>query len=301
MKLDYLREFTVAARSAELQKAADELGISLSSLSKHMKSLEQELGVPLFVRARHTTLSRYGRIMLPYAKELTALQDEYIADFSGERSFSSGEIRLGISTIQFKERTGRFIEDFMLTTPSTKISTIEAGNSELCRLVKERKCDMAFVRSSTLLQRDPELVYYPFCVDRLVAFMHPDHPLAKAESVNFYHLVGEKILLRSENSTIYRICMAECEKLGIKLDITCAGSFAIHEMVRRGEGITLYLAKPVASDADPQIAIVPISPEIYSNVDLVFRRDGMTDSCETFFRFLQSHFLSTNISPAARP
>ena len=113
MKFEYLREFIVAARSQELQQAAAELGISLSSLSKHLKSLELEIGAPLFVRARRTVLSHYGRILLPYAQELVALQDEYRADFSGGVN-SSGELTVALSPIQFRERSGQVIEEFML-------------------------------------------------------------------------------------------------------------------------------------------------------------------------------------------
>ncbi len=294
MKFEYLREFIVAARSTELQQAAAELGISLSSLSKHLKSLELEIGAPLFIRARRTVLSHYGRILLPYAQELVALQDEYRADFSGGSSRSTGELTIGLSSIQFRERSGQMIEEFMLTNPSILIHTVEYGNSELCEQLLARQCDVALVRTQPLLERNADLVYYPFCVDHMVAFLPQEHPLSHAESIGFEQLRSEKILLRSENSTVARVVRRECEALGFEPEIRYVGSFAVYDMIRRGEGITLYLAPPISEDYGVPLAIVPIAPTVLSNMDIVVRREPLSTPLETFLRFVMERALTQN-------
>ena len=96
MKFDYLREFVAAAQSEEMQQCAKELGISPSVLSKHMKAIEQELGVPLFMRSRKTELSPYGKILLPYAKELVKIQDDYEQDFSEQNEEVSPKLVVGL-------------------------------------------------------------------------------------------------------------------------------------------------------------------------------------------------------------
>lgn len=293
MKFEYLREFIVAARSQELQQAAAELGISLSSLSKHLKSLELEIGAPLFVRARRTVLSHYGRILLPYAQELVALQDEYRADFSGGVN-SSGELTVALSSIQFRERSGQVIEEFMLTNPSVLLHTVEFGNSELSGQLLSGRCDVAFIRSQPTLERDSALVYYPFCSDRLVAFLPPEHPLAAAESLGFEQLRQEKILLRSENSAIARVVKRECAALGFEPEISYVSSFAIYDMVRRGEGISLYLAQPVSHDYGMPLAIVPVEPPVVSCMDVVVRREPLSPPAEAFLRFVLERALTQN-------
>ena len=294
MKFEYLREFIVAARSTELQQAAAELGISLSSLSKHLKSLELEIGAPLFIRARRTVLSHYGRILLPYAQELVALQDEYRADFSGGGPRSSGELTIGLSPIQFRERGGQLIEEFMLTNPSILIHTVEFGNSELCEQLLGRQCDVALIRTQPQLERNTDLVYYPFCVDHMVAFLPQEHPLSGAESIGFEQLRSEKILLRSENSTVARVVKRECEALGFEPELRYVGSFAVYDMIRRGEGITLYLAPPILEDYGTPLAIVPITPTVLSNMDIVVRREPLSAPLETFLRFMMERALTQN-------
>lgn len=272
MKFDYLREFVAAAHSKEMQLCAKELNISPSVLSKHIKSIEQELGVSLFLRSRKKELSPYGKILLPYAQELVKVQDDYLRDFSGNVTEVPPKLLVGLSPIQFRERSGQLMEKFILQHPQ-EVLIREADNSALCQMVRNGEIDMAFVRTQPDLHRDPELVYVPFCSDPMVVFLPLEHPLARASSVTIEDLKDEHILLRSEKSTISRVYTAKCAELGITPDISYhASSYAGYDLARRGEGITLYLAPP----ADPsrnqsQLAYVPIHPEIVSFVDLVFR------------------------------
>lgn len=271
LKFDYLKEFVSAAGSEEMQQSARELGISPSVLSKHIKSLEQELGVPLFTRSRKTELSPYGKILLPYAKELVKLQEEYLHDFSMSSSGESPKLVVGLSPIQFRERSGQLIEKFMLRYPKD-VQMREADNSKLCQMVADGLLDMAFVRTQPELHRNPELIYMPYCADHMVAFLPPDHQLANAPNITIEDLKNEHILLRSDKSTIYRVYTAACAKLGFEPNISFASTFIIYDMVRRGDGITLYLAPPADTKrSQQQLAIVPIRPSITSFVDIVFR------------------------------
>lgn len=271
MKFDYLREFVEAAQSEEMQQCARSLGISPSVLSKHIKSLEQELGVPLFMRSRKTELSPYGKILLPYAKELIKVQDDYIRDFSGNAQPVAPRLVVGMSSIQFRERSGQLMENFILQHPQ-EIQIREADNAALCRMVADGEIDIAFVRTQPELHRDPELVYVPFCSDPMVAFMPADHPLANQPSVTIQDLKDEHIILRSENSTVYRVYTEKCAQAGIVPSISFESTYVGYDRVRRGEGVTLYLAPPTsAKRSQQQLAIVPIHPHIISFVDVVFR------------------------------
>ena len=271
MKFDYLREFAAAAQSKEMQQCAKELGISPSVLSKHIKSLEQELGVPLFMRSRKTELSPYGKILLPYAKELSKLQDDYLLDFSREAKDVAPKLVVGLSSIQFRERSGQLMERFALQHPQ-EVQIREADNACLCRMVADGEIDVAFVRTQPDLNRNPELIYMPFCSDSMVAFLPPEHPLAEKPHVTIDDLKNEHILLRSKNSAISQVYAQKCAEQGFVPSITFHGSYVAYDMARRGEGITLYLAPPAGAKRSQQpLAVVPIHPPIISYVDVVFR------------------------------
>ncbi len=272
MKFDYLREFVAAAESEEMQIAAKELSISPSVLSKHIKSIEQELGVPLFLRSRKTQLTPYGKCLLPYARELVKVQDDYLQDLQEHPTAERPRLTIGLSTIQFRERSGQLVENFVQQHPQD-VQLREADNAVLCQMVASGEIDMAFVRTQAEMRRNPELVYIPFCTDSMVAFLPLEHPLAQRKSVTFEDLKDEHIILRAEKTSIAQLVKAKFAELGITPNISyCNSYFISYDLMRRGEGITLYLATPASANrSNNQIAYVPVYPPITSFIDVVFR------------------------------
>lgn len=64
--LAWFRAFEAAARRLSFTAAAEEIGMTQSAVSQHVKSLETSLGVALFIRrARGLTLTDDGRKLLP--------------------------------------------------------------------------------------------------------------------------------------------------------------------------------------------------------------------------------------------
>jgi len=64
--LTWFRSFEAAARTLSFTSAAEEIGLTQSAVSQQVKSLEQRLGVPLFIRKpRSLALTDEGRKLLP--------------------------------------------------------------------------------------------------------------------------------------------------------------------------------------------------------------------------------------------
>ncbi len=74
MSLAQLEYFVAVAEEEHLTRAAARLHISQPPLTRHMKSLEQELGVPLFARtARGMKLLPAGEVLLQRARQILGL------------------------------------------------------------------------------------------------------------------------------------------------------------------------------------------------------------------------------------
>lgn len=81
--LNALRAFEAMARSGSATRAAEELCVTHSAVSRQVKALEAQLGVRLFEGPRHAlTLTRAGRDLLP---GLTAAFDGIAAAVAGAR------------------------------------------------------------------------------------------------------------------------------------------------------------------------------------------------------------------------
>ncbi|MEO0426171.1 MAG: LysR family transcriptional regulator [Pseudomonadota bacterium] len=81
--LPWLRSFECAARRLNFTAAADELGLTQSAVSQHIRGLEQRLGVPLFGRKpRGLTLTDEGRRLLPDVSAALSLLAEATDSFA---------------------------------------------------------------------------------------------------------------------------------------------------------------------------------------------------------------------------
>src|SRR5207247_1367931 len=73
MTIRQLEVFLGVAHAQSFSRAAERIHLSQPTLSEHMRELEDELGVPLFVRhARSVSLSEAGRVFSDYATRVVA-------------------------------------------------------------------------------------------------------------------------------------------------------------------------------------------------------------------------------------
>ena len=87
MNLTDLRVFTVVARHDSLYAAGEELHLTPSAVSKALRRLEEELGLPLFDRStRQLVLNERGLLLLDRARTLLDLAEQARIDLQGERA-----------------------------------------------------------------------------------------------------------------------------------------------------------------------------------------------------------------------
>ncbi|KJK50084.1 LysR family transcriptional regulator, partial [Lentzea aerocolonigenes] len=73
MDSEAVRSFVVAAELGQVQRTADELGVTQQAVSKRIAALERELEVRLFARTpRGVELTPDGRAFLPHARAVVA-------------------------------------------------------------------------------------------------------------------------------------------------------------------------------------------------------------------------------------
>ena len=80
MKIQSLREFIALSEVKNFNQAAERVFLSQPTLSRHIKELEDELGVSLFSRStRHVYLTEFGEFFLPYARLIVKAETEFLA------------------------------------------------------------------------------------------------------------------------------------------------------------------------------------------------------------------------------
>jgi len=133
--LHALAVFEAAARHNSFTKAADELCVTHSAISHHIKHLEEHLGVRLFVRlSRAVVLTNEGRSFLAEVK--TALEALEAASLKISRSESTRTLRVNVlQPFAGNWLVGR-LEQFLQDHPEIDLE-IEATQREDARALDE--------------------------------------------------------------------------------------------------------------------------------------------------------------------
>ena len=93
--LDHLRSFEAVARRAGFGAAAEELHVTQSAVSRQIKSLEEELGAPLFTRGtRRVELTQAGQLLLRAITPALARIDGAVRQIRQQR----GRAQVSLST-----------------------------------------------------------------------------------------------------------------------------------------------------------------------------------------------------------
>lgn len=297
MDIAYFRELVILAETQNYWAAAERLFISQSSLSKHIKTLEKQLGAQLFERtSRKVELTEFGKLMLPYAQSVAKLQYEYE---SAAYSYLYRESEpLNIATIPVFARyniTDALIQ-FQQNHPTIQINIQEADTLQVRDWLLERKCHLAIFRDSTAyLEHDPDkesqIVKIPYCKDQLVAVLPPDHPLAQEDHIELSQLSTECFALIQQETMPYTLCMRVCREAGFTPHVvfTSHSLEAILDMVRKGRCIALLFSKhirfpnQIEFDVKPPFATVPIVPEIWTTICLGYLKNDKLCPAATHF------------------
>ena len=197
MTIIQLRCFVEVAQELNYAKAASNLFISQPAVSRHIISLENDLGVQLFVRSRHhVALTSAGNLFYSEAKDILEridLSKHSILSNPGEETLNVGcvsSIRIdGLSKIYAK---------YHAKMPHVCINNTEITASDYRRVSSGDHLDVAFVPSSLkghLSYKEASLNYYTLYRGTLCCVMRADHRLVSKERITFHDLQGETLIL----------------------------------------------------------------------------------------------------------
>ncbi len=171
MTVRHMRIFkTVCENGYSITKAAEKLNMTQPAVSLAISELESYYGVKLFDRiSRRLYISEAGRLFLEYSDTITLTFDDMEKRI---RSWDkSGKIRVGASISIGAMLMPKFVKEFNLEYPDTKVNVIINRSEELESFIMENKLDFALVEG---IIHDTNLIYEDFMEDRLALVVSSD-------------------------------------------------------------------------------------------------------------------------------
>lgn len=274
MDIKYIKDFVVLAEVANYLEASEQLFISQSSLTRHIQQLEKDIGTQLFDRTtRKVALNKYGQMFLPYANKIVQIQYEYETAFYNALKNVHSCINIGSIPSMVQYNITDLLIKFKKENTNFTLNVIEAESHNLKDMLRQNKCELAFVREVN--DTDNEFVKIPYSIDTMVAVFPIDHPLARLEYVSMNQLKNEKFILLPEHSIMYELCINECRKAGFDPNIVFTGNRGenLIDMVSKGAGCAMLMKRPAVFLSNPNTILVDIIPSITTKIILLHKKN----------------------------
>ncbi len=253
MDIRQLRTFLEAARLGSFKRAAAAVHLVQSSVSAQMRTLEEEIGAPLFERRpRKVLLTATGESLLPYAERIVGLAEEAVGSL-GASARPCGRLTICSSESLAGHRLPEVLQGFRLEHPQVRLILKPASYAEIKNYLAEDRADLAFVIGAPL--REPRFEAEILRREDMVIVTPPGHRLAGRSGVRARDLEGETIIY-SGPSCSYR--------LSFEKSLTACGcapsswmEFSSVEAIKRcvatGLGVALLPAVSVEQEARKNI------------------------------------------------
>ncbi|MFF5970958.1 LysR substrate-binding domain-containing protein [Streptomyces sp. NPDC012769] len=154
-----LRTFLAVAQTLSFTQAARRLGLRQSTVSQHVRRLEEATGRPLFVRDTHgVELTEDGEAMLGFARTILEAHERASAFFTGTRL--RGRLRFGASEDFVTTRLPEILEAFRREHPEVDLElTVELSGTLQSRLEAGRLDLILAKRRGGTVSEGEELVW----------------------------------------------------------------------------------------------------------------------------------------------
>ncbi len=189
MELRHLRYFVAVAEEGSLTVAAEKrLHTAQPSLSRQIRDLEYEVGVPLLTRSVHgVALTAGGRAFLDHAR-LALTQSEAAIEAARRAAQPAKQVfAMGFTTGQEVDWLPRATSLLRGELANIEIRVSSDHSATLVNELMQGKLDIAIVRAEKI----PDIEIRVIAQEPLVAILPSDHRLARLKSVDVRDFAGE--------------------------------------------------------------------------------------------------------------
>lgn len=196
-KLEYLNEVVA---TGSISKAAQNLHVTVSTISQAISNLEAEWDVILLNRTRSGIApTSEGLIIIKKITELLAKYAELKETVQSFTNTVKGNLRLATIPGQINLLENAVVE-FKKEYPDFQMEIIEKGSHDIIKDILHNRCDLGFI----ILHKNRALDSTRISVERLhkvrmVAAVSKESPLALKKSITLEEMIQQKIVLYNDD------------------------------------------------------------------------------------------------------
>jgi len=277
MNLEQLRGFVEVARLGHFTRASESLHLAQPSLSRQISTLERELGLELFHRARgHIALTAAGEALLPRARRMLAEADAIREEMGEMRGLRRGRVRLGAPPTLCIGLVAETISTFHAAHPGVDLHLTESGSRLLVEQLAVGAVDIALITESAGPPPSGfSLTRIPLLTEELVVVSAASRPpVAVTPAIGLEHLATLPLIALDETYELRATTDAAFRAAGLTPTLVLEGAEmdAVLRFVERGVGVAVVPAMVLLDR--PELRATRLShPQMMRTVSLAHRSD----------------------------
>lgn len=286
MNFEQIKYFLALADELHFWRTSEKIFITQSALSRHIKSIERELGIELFARdKRNVKLTKAGKFLRgEYSRILTDFESvtrhaKQIAE--GE----IGTIRIGHpASITFSVLPG-FLRGLAQKHPNVVAQMIDVEATDVEQALLTHRIDLAFNRE---LGRSKEVEARLVMTENFALVVHADHPISRTTQVDLRELKDEKFVLPTLDGKSEHVAQLNAifHEAGFTPRVCFESDFGatLLGLVAKGLGISL-MPFSYSHYLSEEVRFIKIPPT--SNLYAIWRSNDKNAVLENFLKMLE--------------
>lgn len=264
--LERLRVFHAVAQAESFTKAAESLHLTQSGISKHIKAMEEELGVALFDRVgKKVSLTQAGEILYEATQEVlgsVASAEQRIQELTG---LGRGRLRVGASFPVGLYVLPRVLAAYRKEHPAIEITLAIATTANIEAKVRDNKIDFGLVSADV---HHPNLLTFAFMTDELVVIVPPEHKWANRRNIKAQELVDETFIFAARGAGARVTVEERLKAKGVALTNTLdfVNAEGVKHAVEAGLGVSVQprgiVQREVEAGTLNAVRLADMDPEI---------------------------------------
>jgi len=272
LNLDTLRSFAEVAKSGSFSRAASALGLSQPTVSEHIRSLEDRLGIALITRGRRqSALTPAGERVLVTAERIVELSTALLL------TQNPSSLRLGVSS------------NILVYYLATQVAWLkQAGvlietktNPDLAQGLRNGAIDLAVMEWPV---EDTGIGVRPLFEDPLLVIVNPSHPLANLQHITLKQLKTLSLWGGESGTGTYSLLKTALgrDADALKMDGNLGSTEAVKQAVIAGAGASIVLAGAVEREiSDGRLIGLKVKGHRLTKKFYLCAREAVLESSET--------------------
>ncbi|WP_448649197.1 LysR substrate-binding domain-containing protein [Pseudomonas corrugata] len=228
MTLKQIRAFLAVAQSLSFAVACERLHLSQSALSLTIKALEEGLGGRLFSRnTRNVALTPEGESLLPLARRLVADWDNAEDEMRQRFTLQRGRVTLAAMPSFAGNLLPPILKTFRARYPNVNVTVNDVINEQVLEMVRDRHVELGVAFEPL---QGSSLAFTPLYLDRFVAVVPLDSPLAQRSEIQWQTLLEQPFITLQRPSTVRVMLEEHLQARGMKLPV----EFESHQLATVG-------------------------------------------------------------------